>query len=150
MTYEMLIGARPFSGETIEEIVDNIANFKIEWPEVGYGEGMISPESKDLISQLLNIDFANRLGANGAQEIKEHPFFSGIDWSNLKNSRPPMIPRSSKSQLREMKEDKALRAEVAELVGSSARLNKKLNLERFVRFDLLGCETIEQAEKVYE
>lgn len=32
------------------------------------------------------------------------------------------------SQLREMKEDKALKAEVSELMGSSAKLNKKLNL----------------------
>lgn len=124
----MLIGARPFSGETIEEIIDNITNFKIEWPEVGYGEGMISPESKDLISQLLNIDFVNRLGANGAQEIKDHSFFSGIDWKNLKKSKPPSIPRVNMSQLREMKEDKALKAEVSELMGSAAKLNKKLNL----------------------
>jgi|688.fasta_scaffold89919_3 serine/threonine protein kinase len=128
MTYEMLIGARPFSGESIEEIIDNITNFKIEWPEVGYGEGMISPESKDLISQLLNIDFVNRLGANGAQEIKDHPFFSGIDWKNLKKSRPPVIPNIKMGQLREMKEDKALKTEVSNLVGSSKKINKKLNL----------------------
>lgn len=67
MTYEMLIGARPFCGETIEEVVDNITNRRIEWPEVGYEEGMISPEAKDLIEQLLNTDFVNRLGANGAE-----------------------------------------------------------------------------------
>jgi serine/threonine-protein kinase RIM15 len=36
---------------------------------------MISPEAKDLILQLLNVDFANRLGANGADEIKAHAFF---------------------------------------------------------------------------
>ena len=66
MTYEMLIGARPFCGESIEEVVDNIVNHRLEWPEVGYEEGMISPEAKDLIEQLLNVDFANRLGANGA------------------------------------------------------------------------------------
>jgi hypothetical protein len=35
-------------------------------------------------------------------------------------------------------------------VGSSNKLNKRLHLERFVRFDLLGDETIETVEKVYE
>ena len=25
-----------------------------------------------------------RLGANGAEEIKSHPFFSGVDWQKLK------------------------------------------------------------------
>jgi hypothetical protein len=43
-----------------------------------------------------------------------------------------------------------LRDEVYRLVGSSNKLNKKLHLERFVRFDLLGDETIETVEKVYE
>jgi hypothetical protein len=32
------------------------------------------------------------------------------------------------NQLREMKEDKALKGEVAELIGSSTNVNKKLNL----------------------
>jgi serine/threonine protein kinase len=151
MTYEMLIGARPFSAETIEEVIENITSYKIEWPEIGYEEGMISPEAKDLISQLLNTDFTSRLGANGVEEVKSHPFFKGIDWDNLKNSRPPMIPKmSSISQLQEMKEDKDLREEVYKLVGSSNKLNKRLNLERFVRFDLLGDETIENVEKLYE
>jgi len=52
----------------------------LEWPEVGFEEGMISPLAKDLICQLLNKDFMGRLGAKGADQIKSHPFFSGIDW----------------------------------------------------------------------
>jgi serum/glucocorticoid-regulated kinase 2 len=34
--YEVLVGVRPFSGETIEEVVENIIHFNIEWPEIGY------------------------------------------------------------------------------------------------------------------
>jgi protein-serine/threonine kinase len=26
----------------------------------------------------------NRLGRNGVEEIKEHPFFDGLDWSKLR------------------------------------------------------------------
>lgn len=37
-----------------------------------------------------------RLGAKGVQEIKDHPFFEGIDWSNIKNSEPPFPPDMEK------------------------------------------------------
>jgi len=35
MAYELIVGTRPFCGDSIHEIVDNITNFNIEWPEVG-------------------------------------------------------------------------------------------------------------------
>lgn len=142
MAYELLIGARPFCGETIEEVVDNITNLRLEWPEIGDEEGMITPVAQDFILKLLNIDFANRLGANGAEEIKAHPFFRGIDWGSLKKSRPPSLPQGV-GNYDALPEDKQLREEVYRLVGSSNKLNKRLHLERFVRFDLLGDETIE-------
>lgn len=33
-----------------------------------------------------------RLGANGAAEIKKHPWFKGIDWANLRKMQAPIIP----------------------------------------------------------
>lgn len=41
---------------------------------------MITPEAKDFICQLLNKDFMNRLGAQGADDVKAHPFLAGVDW----------------------------------------------------------------------
>jgi hypothetical protein len=41
---------------------------------------MISERAYDLIQRLLAKDFVNRLGANGVDEIKSHPFFEGVDW----------------------------------------------------------------------
>lgn len=35
MAYELLIGARPFSADTVEDVIQNIQDFNIEWPEVG-------------------------------------------------------------------------------------------------------------------
>ena len=49
-----------------------------------------------------------------------------------------------------MREDKQLRGEVERLMGSSSNQKKRLHLERFVRFDILGDETIEDVEKLYE
>ena len=42
ITYEMLVGCRPFCGNTIEEVLENIKMLRMEWPEVGSEEGMIS------------------------------------------------------------------------------------------------------------
>lgn len=33
-----------------------------------------------------------RLGRNGAQEIKDHPFFAGVDWSTIRQIDAPFIP----------------------------------------------------------
>ena len=33
-----------------------------------------------------------RLGTNGINEIKNHPFFVNIDWNNLLEMTPPYIP----------------------------------------------------------
>lgn len=34
----------------------------------------------------------SRLGRNGVQEIKSHPFFKSINWTNLRNCPPPYKP----------------------------------------------------------
>jgi hypothetical protein len=35
MAYELIIGTRPFCADTVEDVIDNIRAFNIEWPEVG-------------------------------------------------------------------------------------------------------------------
>lgn len=59
------MGEKPFGAQTIEQVFDNILNFRIEWPEIGYGDGMITPEARDLIKGLLTMKYSERLGANG-------------------------------------------------------------------------------------
>jgi protein-serine/threonine kinase len=34
-----------------------------------------------------------RLGRNGADEIKAHPFFNGFDWTNLRKRKAPYQPK---------------------------------------------------------
>lgn len=53
------------------------------------------PEARSLLTALLNRDPARRLGVNGAQEIKNHPFFARhIDFKKLwqKKIQPPFKP----------------------------------------------------------
>ncbi|XP_071486454.1 ribosomal protein S6 kinase delta-1-like [Diadema antillarum] len=45
----------------------------------------ISPEAKALLTQLLQVNPFERLGGShsGAEDVKSHPFFKGVNWSNL-------------------------------------------------------------------
>lgn len=59
-----------------------------------FPDGMGS-EARDLLTQLLNRDPAKRLGVRGAQDIRNHPFFSRhIDFKRLwqKKLQPPFKP----------------------------------------------------------
>lgn len=87
--YEMIIGYPPFYSESPNDTCHKILN----WAETfGFPEGKdISPEAIDLISKLITRPL-ERLGLNGAHEIKNHPFFKGIDWSNLKSLNPFFKP----------------------------------------------------------
>ena len=68
--YEMTVGMTPFGDDTIEKIFEKIKSREIIWPDVGYGEDEMSPELKDLIEKLLDMDYTTRLGSNGSAEIK--------------------------------------------------------------------------------
>ncbi len=48
----------------------------------------------NLIKSLLT-DVDNRLGYNGANEIKSHPFFKCVDWDNINAMRVPFVPQVS-------------------------------------------------------
>ncbi|CAN1766712.1 Serine/threonine-protein kinase CBK1 [Linum perenne] len=87
--YEMLVGYPPFYADDPMSTCKKIVNWKthLKFP----GEAKLSPEATDLISKLLcNVD--QRLGTNGAAEIKEHPFFKDIDWVNIYNMEAAFIP----------------------------------------------------------
>ncbi|XP_045145597.1 beta-adrenergic receptor kinase 2 isoform X2 [Echinops telfairi] len=55
-----------------------------------------SPELTSLLEALLQRDVSKRLGCHGdgAQEVKEHCFFQGVDWQHvyLQKYPPPLIP----------------------------------------------------------
>lgn len=55
-----------------------------------------SPNARDLINKLIIRKEENRLGKTGVQAIKSHPWFSDIDWEELKNHRvkAPFVPQN--------------------------------------------------------
>jgi hypothetical protein len=54
-------------------------------------EAKLSPASTDILKRLI-CDADNRLGKNGAEEIKNHPFFASTDWDGLRSQKAPYIP----------------------------------------------------------
>jgi serine/threonine kinase 38 len=54
-------------------------------------EANLSPAATDILKRLM-CDADHRLGLNGVDEIKAHPFFEGLDWKNLRNAKSPFSP----------------------------------------------------------
>ncbi|KAH9729299.1 AGC kinase family protein [Citrus sinensis] len=87
--YEMLVGYPPFYSDDPMSTCRKIVNWRthLKFPE----EAKLSIEAKDLISKLLcNVN--QRLGAKGADEIKVHPWFDGVDWARIYQMDAAFIP----------------------------------------------------------
>ncbi|KAL3828257.1 hypothetical protein ACJIZ3_017059 [Penstemon smallii] len=87
--YEMLVGYPPFYSDEPMSTCRKIVNWRthLKFPE----EAKLSPEAKDLICKLLcNVE--QRLGTRGADEIKAHPWFKGIEWDKLYKMKAAFIP----------------------------------------------------------
>ena len=69
---------------------ENILSGHIEWHEEFIE---FSPEARDFMERLLTLDPTRRLGANGADEVKNHPFFSDISWQAVTTSEAAFIPQ---------------------------------------------------------
>jgi hypothetical protein len=54
----------------------------------------VSENAKSLIDALLKTNPRERLGSGGVDEIKNHPFFEGINWDDVlkKKVKPPYVP----------------------------------------------------------
>lgn len=85
-----MYGLPPFHDETPEKVFENILSGHIDWHEEYID---FSPEALDFMKRLLTVDPEKRLGANGAEEVKKHPFFDGIDWEAVTKNEAAFIPQ---------------------------------------------------------
>ncbi|XP_050529258.1 microtubule-associated serine/threonine-protein kinase 2 [Daktulosphaira vitifoliae] len=89
--YEFLVGCVPFFGETPEELFAHTVNDDIEWPDEN--EWPIQIEAKNIISSLLQQNPRDRLGTGGSHEVKDHPYFYGVDWNSLLRQKAEFMPQ---------------------------------------------------------
>ncbi|KAI5666618.1 hypothetical protein M9H77_16471 [Catharanthus roseus] len=88
--YELLYGKTPFKGTVNEDTLSNVASECLKFPE----NPIVSSNARDLIRRLLQKEPENRLGSEkGAAEIKQHPFFEGLNWALIRCATPPELPR---------------------------------------------------------
>ncbi|XP_019604954.2 microtubule-associated serine/threonine-protein kinase 2 isoform X4 [Rhinolophus sinicus] len=88
--YEFLVGCVPFFGDTPEELFGQVISEEIVWPE---GDDALPPDAQDLTSKLLHQNPLERLGTGSAYEVKQHPFFTGLDWTGLLRQKAEFIPQ---------------------------------------------------------
>nr|AML76283.1 putative LOV domain-containing protein [Heliotropium greggii] len=88
LLYEMLYGRTPFRGKNRQKTFSNILHKDLTFPS----SIPVSLAARQLIHALLNRDPTARLGSNeGANEIKQHPFFRGIKWPLIRCMSPPPL-----------------------------------------------------------
>ncbi|KAK8882623.1 hypothetical protein M9Y10_045265 [Tritrichomonas musculus] len=90
LIYEMLVGETPFYDPNDNRMYQLICHGEISFP-IG-----IDDTTQDLIKSLLRVDPTQRLGCTiaGAEEIKTHNWFFGIEWDKVYEHRyqPPLVP----------------------------------------------------------
>ncbi|XP_047129131.1 serine/threonine-protein kinase Warts [Hydra vulgaris] len=85
--YEMLIGHPPFMARTPAEIQLKIIN----WKETLTIRKKLPRHSENLILQLCSAP-ENRIGRNGAHEIKNHPYFDNFNFLSIHEEKAPFVP----------------------------------------------------------
>ncbi|XP_027911055.1 phototropin-1-like isoform X1 [Vigna unguiculata] len=88
LLYEMFFGYTPFRGKTRQRTFTNILHKDLKFPK----SKQVSFSAKQLMYRLLNRDPKSRLGSReGANEIKNHPFFRGVNWALVRCTKPPEL-----------------------------------------------------------
>ncbi|XP_039322528.1 microtubule-associated serine/threonine-protein kinase 3 isoform X7 [Saimiri boliviensis] len=88
--YEFLVGCVPFFGDTPEELFGQVVSDEIMWPD---GDEALPADAQDLITRLLRQSPLDRLGTGGTHEVKQHPFFLGLDWAGLLRHKAEFVPQ---------------------------------------------------------
>lgn len=98
IAHECMLGRRPYNGSTRKEIRDSILEKQVVVKKEEAPSGW-SEEAVDFVNQLIKRKPMKRLGANGADEVKQHPWFNGFDWDALADMtiKSPFVPKNAEN-----------------------------------------------------
>uniref|UniRef100_A0A8C8VIQ6 Uncharacterized protein n=1 Tax=Pelusios castaneus TaxID=367368 RepID=A0A8C8VIQ6_9SAUR len=82
----MFFGHTPFFADSVVETYGKIVHFK-EHFSFPLSVTDVPEEARALIQGLI-CPRETRLGRNGVQDFREHPFFAGVDWEGLLCPQP--------------------------------------------------------------
>jgi serine/threonine kinase 38 len=84
--YECLVGYPPFYAEDPMSTCRKIVNWKktLVFPD----DAKLSVDGRDLIQKMV-CDSSKRLSF---EQLKQHKFFSGLDWNSIRRSKAPIVP----------------------------------------------------------
>ncbi|KAJ8333083.1 hypothetical protein SKAU_G00419790 [Synaphobranchus kaupii] len=107
--FEMLVGDTPFYADSLVGTYSKIMDHKnsLNFPD----DVEISKDAKNLICAFLT-DREVRLGRNGVEEVKRHPFFKNDQWTfdTIRETAAPVVPELSSdidtSNFDEIEEDR--------------------------------------------
>ncbi len=122
----------------VQEVFQNILEGKIEWPEIGEEDGMISQEAKEFICQLLEPVPEKRLGFNDVAELKGHAFFKNINWKNIRQYKPYFVPKKEAIIL---EEDPVLKIKLLKRKTTEKSTTNYPSLGNIIRYDVLKSKS---------
>jgi len=95
IAYECMYGRRPYVGKTRKEIRDHILSRQVQVKRNEIPPGW-SMNAADFINKLLQRKAVSRLGCNGPDEVKAHPWIKDFPWTDLyeKKIKSPFVPNN--------------------------------------------------------
>jgi len=88
LLYEMLSGVPPFEADNEDDLFECILHDEVLFPV------WLSTEAVQILNQLMTKNPLARLGTRGDDEIRNHKFFSSMNWKKLeaREIRPSFVP----------------------------------------------------------
>ena len=117
-------------------LIYNALNFaeEIEWPDEEEWQG--GSDARDLIQQLLTHDPLERLGTAGAQEVKEHPFFDGLNWESMLRQKAEFVP-----QLDNEEDTSYFDSEFGTRMQNATQYHREQEAQTGIQYDLMRFST---------
>ncbi|KAF8032096.1 hypothetical protein BT93_D1112 [Corymbia citriodora subsp. variegata] len=125
--YELLFGKTPFKGSGNRATLFNVVGQPLRFPE----SPVVSFAARDLIRGLLVKEPQHRLAyKRGATEIKQHPFFEGVNWALIRCATPPEVPKPV-----EIERIPVPPTSASEKVAVAATIPDKKGSDNYLEFD---------------